>query len=533
MANVYLAVARGPSGFNKLVVLKSLRSDLAGDPELLSMFLEEARLAARLNHPHVVQTYEVGDYAGRPVIVMEYLEGQTLGNVLQRAKGQMSLALHLRVIIDSLEGLHHAHELSDFAGKALGLVHRDMSPQNVFITFDGQVKVLDFGIAKVVNSQAQTSTGVLKGKVKYMAPEQMLGAPLDRRADIYAVGAMIWEAATGQRMWQGQSDLHVMHKVANEGVVSPREVAPNVLPSLDAICMMALARNPDDRYGTALELSAALESVLAELGTGASNRSLGKLVRDLFEDARAQTRAIIEAQLLEVSNTDSGQMIPPNLVSLGARVPGDDSPISQSASNSVDKSASTTAARFEDANPRKIWATAAAFGLAAAAGVGWLAAHRAPESRPMMAPVAAPPIAPPAVATTPPPAPALSASAPAGPASVSLVLSTTPARATLSLDGRVLPSNPYTATFVVDGSPHKVHAEAPGYNPRTITISPDRNADFNVMLDPIRFGARPPPVPPPPKPPPAVETPPVTRGKCNPPYFIDSDGIKKYKPDCL
>src|SRR5260370_1330933 len=172
MANVYLAVARGPSGFNKLVVLKSLRSDLAGDPELLSMFWEEARLAARLNHPHVVQTYEVGEYAGRPVIVMEYLEGQTLANVLQRAKGQMSLALHLRVIIDSLEGLHHAHELTDFAGKALGLVHRDMSPQNVFITFDGQVKVLDFGIAKVVNSQAQTSTGVLKGKVKYMAREQ-------------------------------------------------------------------------------------------------------------------------------------------------------------------------------------------------------------------------------------------------------------------------------------------------------------------------------------------------------------------------
>jgi len=534
MANVYLAVARGPSGFNKLVVLKSLRSDLAGDPELLSMFLEEARLAARLNHPHVVQTYEVGEYAGRPVIVMEYLEGQTLANVLQRAKGQMSLALHLRVIIDSLEGLHHAHELTDFAGKALGLVHRDMSPQNVFITFDGQVKVLDFGIAKVVNSQAQTSTGVLKGKVKYMAPEQMLGAPLDRRADIYAVGAMIWEAATGQRMWQGQSDLHVMHKVANEGVPSPREVAPNMLPSLEAICMKALARDPNDRYETAVELAGALESVLAEIGTGASNRNLGKLVRDLFEDARAQTRAIIEAQLLEVSNTDSGQLIPPNLVSLGARTPGDDSPLSQSASNSIDKSASTTAARFEDANPKKIWATAAAFGIAAVLGIGWLVAHRVPEMKPAMDPIAAPPIAVPAVSPVPPQAPS-TAPAPAGPASVSLVISTTPGRATLSLDGRVLPSNPYTATFVVDGAPHKVHAEAPGYNPRTITITPDRNADFNVMLDPIRGAGRPAPPPvAPPKPAPAVENTPAPRSsKCNPPYFIDSDGIKKFKPECL
>src|SRR5258708_6483825 len=245
--------------------------------------------------------------------------------------------------------------------------------------------------------------------------------------------------------------------------------------------MKALARNPDDRYETAVELAGALESVLAEVGTGASNRNLGKLVRDLFEDARAQTRAIIEAQLLEVSNTDSGQLIPPNLVSLGARWPGDDSPLSRSASNSVDKSASTTAARFEDANPKKIWATAAAFGIAAALGIGWLVVHRTSETKPAVDPVAAQPMAP-AVPSTLPVVPAPVASAPPAPATVSLVLSTTPARATLSLDGHVLPGNPYTATFVVDGASHKIHAEAPGYNARTITISPDRNADFNVML---------------------------------------------------
>src|SRR5260370_910736 len=176
MANVYLAVARGPSGFNKLVVLKCLRSDLASDTELLAMFLDEARLAARLNHPHVVQTYEVGEYVGRPVIVMEYLEGQVLSSLVQRAQSNnaLPLSLHLRVIIDALEGLHHAHELTDYDGKPLGLVHRDISPQNVFVTFDGHVKVLDFGIAKAATSQSQTATGILKGKVKYMAPEQML-----------------------------------------------------------------------------------------------------------------------------------------------------------------------------------------------------------------------------------------------------------------------------------------------------------------------------------------------------------------------
>src|SRR5260370_10775188 len=374
MANVYVAVARGPSGFNKLVVLKSLRSDLAGDPELLSMFLEEARLAARLNHPHVVQTYEVGEYAGRPVIVMEYLEGQTLANVLQRAKakefGRLPLALHLRVIVDALEGLHHAHELADFAGKPLGLVHRDVATQNVFVTFDGQVKVLDFGIAKAVNSQAQTSTGVLKGKVQYMAPEQMLGAVVDRRADLYAVGVMAWEAATGLRMWKGQTDLHVMNKAANEGVPSPYEVDSTVSPALEAVVMKALARDPDDRYATALEFGAALEAFIAHLGTGASNRDLGKLVRDLSEDARAETRAIVEAQLIDAADSDTDQaMIPPNLVRISTRPEespglGTSSPL---AKNPV-----------VEARPKRRGLLAAGAGVAIIAAVAGLVSSRAP-----------------------------------------------------------------------------------------------------------------------------------------------------------
>jgi eukaryotic-like serine/threonine-protein kinase len=307
MANVYLAVARGPSGFNKLVVLKCLRSDLADDKELLTMFLEETRVAARVNHPHVVQTYEVGDHAGRPVIVMEYLEGQTLSSLVQRAKAtsRLPLALHLRVLADALDGLHHAHELADFSGKRLDLVHRDVSPQNIFVTFDGQVKVLDFGIAKVANSQTQTSRGVLKGKIHYMAPEQMLCTPVDRRADLYAAGVMAWEAATGKRMWKDFTELQLMNKVTNDGAPLPREVDPTVSPVLEAIIMKALARNPDDRYATALEFAGAIESFMEQTGTVASNRGLAKLMRELFEDARKETRAIIEAQLLEVGSTES------------------------------------------------------------------------------------------------------------------------------------------------------------------------------------------------------------------------------------
>jgi serine/threonine-protein kinase len=535
MANVYLAVARGPSGFNKLVVLKCLRSDLASDEDLLAMFLDEARLAARLNHPHVVQTYEVGEYAGRPVIVMEYLEGQTLASLLLRAKGsdRLALALHLRVIVDALEGLHHAHELADFAGKPLGLVHRDVSPQNVFVTFDGQVKVLDFGIAKAVNSQAQTSTGVLKGKVQYMAPEQMLGAKVDRRADLYAVGVMTWEAATGLRMWKGQTDLHVMNKVANDGVPSPRDVDPTVSPELEAIVMKALARDPDDRYATAIEFGAALETVIDQLGTGASNRNLGKIVRDLFADARAQTRTIIEAQLLEAADNDTDQhLIPPNLVRLSTRP--EESP-GLGTSSTLAKNA-----LVED-RPKRRGLLVAAAAVAIAAVVGLLIARTPQRAGPQAEPAIGAPTAPPLTSSAPPAPPALTSHAPVAP-QVTIALSSSPRRATLFLDGRQLPSNPYTSSVPIDGTVHKVRAEAAGYASRTVEVAPDHDTEVVVVLDglPSHGGQRTPVASPP-----VVIMPTVDNNtsssnpnasnshKCNPPYFIDADGIKRFKPDCL
>ncbi|HEV3192630.1 MAG TPA: serine/threonine-protein kinase [Polyangiaceae bacterium] len=536
MANVYLAVARGPNGFNKLVVLKCLRSDLASDQDLLAMFLDEARLAARLNHPHVVQTYEVGEYAGRPVIVMEYLEGQTLSNLLQRTKGanRLPLALHLRVIVDALEGLHHAHELADFAGKPLGLVHRDVSPQNVFVTFDGQVKVLDFGIAKAVNSQAQTTTGVLKGKVQYMAPEQMLGAKVDRRADLYAVGVMAWEAATGQRMWKGQTDLHVMNKVANDGVPSPRDVEPTLSPALEAIVLKALARDPDDRYATALEFGAELEAIIDHLGTGASNRNLGKMVRDLFEDARAQTRAIVEAQLLEAADDDTDQhLIPPNLVRISTRP-----------EESPGLGTSSTLARnaLIEVRPKRRGLLAVGAAVAIAAVVGLLIARSPRQAGPQAVPAIPPTIAPvasAAPAALPPPTP----SQPAAPPEVSVAISSNPKRATLFLDGRQVPSNPYTGTVPVDGAIHRVRAEAPGYASRTVEVAPDHDIEVAMVLDALPSRGRQgtqitsPPVPT--VAPPAgdnsagTSNPSANNHKCNPPYYVDADGIKRFKPDCL
>src|SRR6266496_1714779 len=224
-ANVYLAVAHGPNWFNKLVVLKALKRNLGNDPEFRAMFLNEARLAARLNHPNIVQTNEVAEYQGLPMIVMEYLQGQPLSNLLVRGRGRgLSLAMHLRIVAEALQGLHCAHELSDFDGTPLGVVHRDMTPHNIFVTFDGQVKVLDFGIAKLGASLVETQAGIIKGKLRYMPPEQISGDPVDRRADLYAVGVMLWEAAAGERLWKGQADAAIMNKVLNAEIPSPRSV---------------------------------------------------------------------------------------------------------------------------------------------------------------------------------------------------------------------------------------------------------------------------------------------------------------------
>jgi serine/threonine protein kinase len=308
MGDVFLAVAQGPKGFNKLQVIKRLRPELAQDPEFLGMFLNEARIAARLNHPNVVQTNEVSEHDDEYFIAMEYLEGQSLYAITKRAIAaspknappqRMPIALHLHVLAEACEGLHYAHELLDYDGTHLGLVHRDCSPQNIFVTYEGEVKILDFGIAKAADSQTHTRTGVLKGKVPYMPPEQLDGAPIDRRADIFAIGAMIWEAATGTRLWKGLNDIQIAHRLHQRDIPAPSSFEPSVDPALEAICMKALATKPSERYQTAAELQAALDGYVNKLG-GVRRRDLGKYTLQLFTDTRRLLRRKIEEELRDV-----------------------------------------------------------------------------------------------------------------------------------------------------------------------------------------------------------------------------------------
>jgi eukaryotic-like serine/threonine-protein kinase len=300
MATVYLAVALGKSGFRKLAVVKLLRPEIAVDAEFVQMFLDEAKLCARLSHPNIVHTYDVGvDDVGH-LIAMEYLDGVSLHAAvakLARNAGPLRFPMQCKVLLDVVEGLRYAHELKDYDGRSLEIVHRDVTPHNIFVTYDGQVKLLDFGIAKAATSSVRTATGVIKGKLTYMAPEQARGENVDARADLYAVGVMLWEAVTGRRRWPtGLSQPALFTRLAaGEPPESPNAASFGYPVEIDEIILRALAPKPDDRFQTAAEFRDALEAVLPKLEP-VSLRDLGGMLATAFAEGRQRLRDVIEEQ---------------------------------------------------------------------------------------------------------------------------------------------------------------------------------------------------------------------------------------------
>jgi serine/threonine protein kinase len=304
MASVHLALLSGDAGFHKLVALKRPKSGLCSDPEFLEMFMNEARLAARLNHPNVVQTYEVGHYEGEPFIAMEFLEGQPLHRLQRAAPSGIPLAIHLRIIAEALAGLHHAHELREFSGAPLSVVHRDVSPQNVLVGYDGQAKVVDFGIAKAATHASYTGLGLVKGKLHYMSPEQTLGEPLDRRADLFAVGVMLWEAGSGKRLWPEQAARSRLRMLSLGEIPAMRAANPEVPAELERICRRALEYSPARRYQSAAELEADLSVLRGEPGLHATRLDVAAFMQAHFEPQRKRTQQLIEAELGHVNLND-------------------------------------------------------------------------------------------------------------------------------------------------------------------------------------------------------------------------------------
>ena len=479
MATVYLCVTQGPAGFNKLNVIKCLRADLAVDEDALKMFLEEARISARLNHPNIVQTFEVGRDGEHPFIAMEYVDGQTLDKVLRRARAQSSdptipLPVHLEILVQVLAGLHFAHELADFDGKPLHLVHRDVSPHNVMVTYEGHVKVLDFGIAKVADSSEETKAGVMKGKFAYMAPEQCSGGPVNRRADIYAVGVMLWQAITGHRMWQGVAATQFLAKVLAGQVPRPQDVEPNVDPALAVICMKALAREPSDRHSTAAELQGVLEDYLAKNTNRPGSRELGHYVRSLGQESRARIRAAIEQEL----GKSSRETATADIAVLWASEATSSSGV-RSAAQSTTAGAAVRSAHTREHSKRLIGAGIA--GVLAVTGtlttllsrwspgpVAQAVAQRAVSQQPVT----------PAI-----PSPRL----------VVLKIAATPPGAKLFVDDTELGSNPATVRLPRDEAAHRVSARATGYETKSQLVTFDSDAiSADMVLEPLAKSSAPP-----------------------------------------
>lgn len=286
MAEIFLAREAGAEGRGgRFVVVKRVLPHVAADAEFVAMFKDEARLAMQLNHPNICHVYAFGEEQGAYFLAMEWVNGMPLSKVLRRARdaGGLPLPIALKVVAHVADALDHAHRAADqTTGEPLGIVHRDVSPQNVMVSYDGVVKLLDFGIAKASSHSTRTEAGVVKGKFAYMAPEQCLGEVIDARADVFALGVCLYELVDGRNPFKRQTEFDTMRALVYEEAPPLAELYPHVPPGLDTVVARALAKRPEDRFQSAAELHLALEKVLAQMGEIVPTARIAECMEDLF-----------------------------------------------------------------------------------------------------------------------------------------------------------------------------------------------------------------------------------------------------------
>jgi serine/threonine-protein kinase len=283
MAEVFLARMSGVGGFAKLMVIKRILPHLNDDPEFHEMFLNEGRVTARLNHSNVCQVYELGEVNGEVFLAMEYLEGLAwadLAPLLPRGRG-VELRVSATVLGQICEGLRYAHEFTDVDGTPMPIVHRDVSPQNLFITTEGVCKLLDFGVSKVLTEGSRTRTGMLKGKLPYMAPEQIRGEPIDARADVFSMGVVLWEALTGDRLFQRESDYQIWKAITEEDIAPVTSLVAGLPPQIDHVVARALERDVARRYPSIRAFAAELREVADRAGGTFDTSTLSQIVKSL------------------------------------------------------------------------------------------------------------------------------------------------------------------------------------------------------------------------------------------------------------
>ncbi len=295
MATVWAARQKGSRGFSKTVAIKTMLPALSDDDMFEKMFLDEAALAARIHHPNVVEILDLGEQDDILYLVMEWIDGEALSVLYKAARKQdikFRQRIAMRAIIQACGGLHAAHELRDDNDLPLELVHRDVSPQNILVTYDGIVKLVDFGVAKAVNrSSGETTAGQLKGKVPYMSPEQARGGEVDRRTDIFAMGIVLYKLVTGVHPFLGETDIVTMRNIISRPLLPPRIKNPSCSQDLEQVLLKCLQKDPDKRYQTMAELGTALERVLTIMGP--DDDDLGNFVRSVMGERGAKRRAAI------------------------------------------------------------------------------------------------------------------------------------------------------------------------------------------------------------------------------------------------
>jgi len=307
MAEIFLAKQMGVERFEKNVVVKRMLAHLSGVQDFVSMFLDEARLAATLAHPNVVQILDLGLEEGCYFIAMEYLAGEDFSTVIRAAAKRgnyVPLNVVLKVIADAAHGLNFAHEVVDAKGQKLSIVHRDVSPSNIFVTYNGQVKMLDFGIAKAESRVTNTTAGIVKGKYQYMSPEQASSGPVDRRSDVYSLGVCLYEAVTNSRPFARESDLAVLNAVLKNEYRAPAEVRPDLPIEVVQIIVKALSPIPETRYQSAAELAGDIEEYLRATTSVSNGKALAQYMVEFFGDERVKSKTRIDS--LEELKTKAG-----------------------------------------------------------------------------------------------------------------------------------------------------------------------------------------------------------------------------------
>jgi serine/threonine protein kinase len=292
MAEIWLAHEQSQP--NRDLVIKRIHPHLASDTQFVMMFLDEARIAARLDHPGCVTIFDLGRHEDSYYLAMEYIHGEDIRAIARQARKKgvpLPRKLAVEIIAGAAEGLHYAHDLKDATGRPLNVVHRDVSPQNILVTYDGRVKIVDFGIAKAADQANRTQAGVLKGKYAYMSPEQVLGGEIDRRADVFALGVLLYELTTGKRLFKAATELETMRRITKGDITPPTVASPGYPAKLEAIVLEALASDKGERYESADALQRELRRFLAEHNSSVSPEDVSAFMKDLFSDRLEAERA--------------------------------------------------------------------------------------------------------------------------------------------------------------------------------------------------------------------------------------------------